>query len=124
MPSPRKENILIADDDKIIVDLFRFVLERDGHINVAGNGVEALAIIKEKYCKLIICDVHMPLMDGLSFYHECVKRFPNITKRFLFTTGSLSSERRNFFEEHDLQYFYKPLDVNKFKETSRKIISS
>jgi len=124
MSAPRKENILIADDDKIIVDLVRCVLETDGHIEVAGNGVEALAIIKKKYCKLIICDVHMPFMDGLTFYQECVRRFPNVTERFLFTTGSLSPERRSFFEEHDLKYFYKPLDVKEFKEASKKIIAS
>jgi two-component system, chemotaxis family, chemotaxis protein CheY len=36
----------------------------------AGNGVEALCILKENRVDLILCDINMPVMDGLEFVKQ------------------------------------------------------
>ena len=36
----------------------------------AGNGAEALAVLKENRVDLILCDINMPVMDGLEFVKQ------------------------------------------------------
>ena len=40
----------------------------------AGNGAEALEVLKESQVDLILCDINMPVMDGLEF----VKQLPGV----------------------------------------------
>lgn len=58
--------ILIVDDTFDNRDISRTVLEYGGHTVIeAFNGVEALALVRERRPDLIIMDVVMPVMDGL-----------------------------------------------------------
>lgn len=57
--------ILIADDDPGNRDLLRRGLECDGHAVVeAGNGLEALAYLRQQPCDLVLLDIMMPDLDG------------------------------------------------------------
>lgn len=60
-------NILVCDDDKEIVNAIKIYLTKEGfHILTAYNGKEALNILKENTIHLIILDVMMPKMDGIT----------------------------------------------------------
>ena len=57
--------ILIADDEAEIRDLLRLYLENEGYKCLeAGDGVEALNLVKEEKPDLCILDIMMPKMDG------------------------------------------------------------
>jgi two-component system OmpR family response regulator len=59
--------ILIADDEAHIREVVRYALERDGHrVELAGDGAAALARIAAGGVDLVILDVLMPELDGLS----------------------------------------------------------
>jgi phosphate regulon transcriptional regulator PhoB len=58
--------VLIADDEKDIVDLVDYNLTREGfHVLAAANGLESLKMIKKSRPDLVILDWMMPEMDGL-----------------------------------------------------------
>ncbi|WP_394233542.1 response regulator transcription factor [Niallia oryzisoli] len=60
-------NILVCDDDKAIVDAIGIYLENEGYrIFKAFNGVEALQLIDDQEIHLIIMDIMMPKMDGIT----------------------------------------------------------
>ncbi len=60
------EKILIVEDDRHIVTLVRYVLEREGYqIRVARDGVEGLEIAREFRPDLVVLDLNMPRMDGV-----------------------------------------------------------
>jgi CheY-like chemotaxis protein len=118
------ENILIVDDEEIITDLIKSLLNRSGNIDVAHNGQDALNLMENKYYKLIISDIDMPIMDGLTFYHEAVVKYPASNNRFLFITGDLSSERKAFFNERQVKYLTKPMSISVLREEAAKIIIS
>ncbi|WPU63764.1 response regulator [Peredibacter starrii] len=63
------KRILIVDDDPNIREALKEYLEFEGYeVRVAGNGQEALALLKinEKPC-LILLDLMMPVMNGWEF---------------------------------------------------------
>lgn len=59
--------ILIVDDNSQNIYLAKFLLEQAGHkIIEATNGQEAVDLCKNNHYKLILMDVQMPVMDGLT----------------------------------------------------------
>ena len=59
--------ILVCDDDPLIVNSIALHLQKEGYQVVkAYNGLEALEIIKKREIHLILLDVMMPGLDGLS----------------------------------------------------------
>ena len=68
-----KKTILVVDDEKDIVDLLSYNLNKEGFTVIsARNGREALLRVKQKP-DLIILDVMMPEMDGLQVIQELKK---------------------------------------------------
>ncbi len=60
-----KQKILIADDERDIIDFLKYNLEKEGfEVLAAKNGVEAVTLAK-KSPNLILLDIMMPEMDGL-----------------------------------------------------------
>ena len=60
-------NILVCDDEKDIVSALKIYLTADGYqIYEAYNGKEALEIIKNQEIHLVLMDIMMPEMDGIS----------------------------------------------------------
>ncbi len=64
-------DVLIVDDDEFIIDVVSASLEQLGitKIRTATNGYDAITVLEDvgAQCDLIICDINMPDMDGLSF---------------------------------------------------------
>ena len=60
-------NILIAEDEKAMQDIIADYLRKGGHTCfTAGDGIDALVILKNNPVDLMILDVMMPHMDGFS----------------------------------------------------------
>jgi len=78
----RMENIvtLIVDDSSVMRKIVERSLRQAGlgisQVLEAGNGMEALAAVQQNKVDLILCDINMPVMDGLEF----VKQLPAIEK--------------------------------------------
>lgn len=124
LPPVWTENILIVDDEEMITTLIKSLLNREGNIDVANNGVEALNYLEKKFYKLVISDIDLPKMDGLSFYKKSVAKFPTLKRRFLFMSGDLSPERKAFFDENHLKYLSKPMKIKVLREEASEIILS
>ena len=63
----RVGNILIVDDEKAIVDILKFNLQKEGFDTVcAYDGKEGLRLARETAPDLILLDVMLPFMDGFS----------------------------------------------------------
>ena len=60
-------NILIAEDEKAMQDIIADYLRKGGHTCfTAGDGIDALVILKNNPVDLMILDVMMPHLDGFS----------------------------------------------------------
>jgi DNA-binding response OmpR family regulator len=59
--------ILLVEDEAILADTLRYNLEREGYtVLVAGDGVQALELARQKQPDLLILDVMLPRLDGFS----------------------------------------------------------
>jgi two-component system chemotaxis response regulator CheY len=71
------KKILIVDDSSSVRTVARMALREKGYEVVeAGNGQEALKVLQTDRCHLVISDVNMPVMDGISLLKE-IKANPN-----------------------------------------------
>lgn len=62
------KTVLVVDDASLVRLYYRTALEAKGFkVEVAMNGIEALEKVMERPVDLLIVDVNMPQMDGLSF---------------------------------------------------------
>ncbi len=84
---PRR--ILVVEDDPNERDLLVMFLEDDGYeVERVANGREALTRLQleSRPYDLILCDLQMPEVDGVTLY-GVLQRRPGPTPEFLFQTG-------------------------------------
>ena len=66
-----KRQILIVDDEAPMRHMLRMVLERDGYaVSEAVSGRQGLDRLRSGHYDLVLCDIRMPEMDGLTFLKE------------------------------------------------------
>lgn len=65
---------LIIDDSSVMRKIVERSLRQAGlelsEVKEAGNGAEALAVLANNSVELILCDINMPVMDGLEFVQK------------------------------------------------------
>ena len=79
-PTNNSEDILIVDDEADVRYIVKLVLKRflNYQAREAGDGLEALELVRQKEPRLIILDLTMPRMDGISFL-EHMRADPDIS---------------------------------------------
>ncbi len=61
-------DILIIEDDEITLTALAFKLTAKGHnVQTAGNGSKAVDMVMDNHFDLIICDLMMPIISGITF---------------------------------------------------------
>jgi len=117
------KRFLIVEDSEEIAYLLQAVLEMEGDVDVAGNGEQGLKKIRTGHYNVILSDVRMPVMNGVEMYRRAVEAEPEIRRRFLFMTGHLTQDLREFFRENGLRVLQKPAGINEIRNAVREILS-
>lgn len=105
------KRILIVDDEKDIVDLVKYNLEKEGFkCFVAYDGEEAVAKAKEKLPDLVLLDIMMPKMDGIEACRQIreTEGLRNVFIAFLTARSEEYSELAGFDVGAD-DYITKPI---------------
>ncbi len=80
--------VLIADDDALIRDGLKLILELEKDMEVVGtaaNGLDCISLCLEKSPDLVLMDIRMPVMDGVQATKLIKEQFANIKILFLTT---------------------------------------
>jgi two-component system chemotaxis response regulator CheY len=119
------KTILIVDDSSSLRTLVRVALTRAGYEVVeAGDGVEALqALDRAARVHLVVCDVNMPRMDGVSFLGQ-VRQHPR--HRFIpvvmLTTEDELSARERGRQAGARAWMVKPFNPPQLLDTVSKLV--
>lgn len=72
------ERILVIDDDVLMLDVVREMLEQEGYqVTTASSGEEGLRLFAENPADVLITDIIMPNKDGVSVIEEVKKQSPD-----------------------------------------------
>jgi CheY-like chemotaxis protein len=122
-------NILLVEDDEVDVMNVHRALKK-GHITnpvyVAGNGIEALAMLQDERHlamfplerRLILLDLNMPKMNGIEFLIELradpkLRQIPVV----ILTTSNEDCDKVNAYDLGVAGYLLKPVTFSTFVET-------
>ncbi len=123
-------DVAIADDNDKILDLLEEIINMDSELNVVGkakNGEEMCQIIKNKQPDVVLLDLIMPKMDGLSVMEEInkdrtLKKHPNF---IVVTAVGQEKITEDAFEKGAAYYIMKPFNnqmlLDRIKTTRRMI---
>ncbi len=124
---PRKvpaKRILIAEDEDSIRDLMKRVIEKDGHtVRLSANGMEAIEEIKNYDFDIVISDLKMPDIDGITLYEKAIKIKPGLQKRFVIFTGTIDMAVIAFAEKTGNRYLQKPFKHTDLKKLLEEIFT-
>lgn len=77
--SENRNRILIAEDDRDIIDLLRLYLEKEGYeVIAAEDGLVAMDLLQDEKPDLAICDIMMPGMNGFDLIKKVRESENNI----------------------------------------------
>ena len=111
------QQILIVDDEADFIELVKFRLA-DLHCQflVANDGVHALSQARQLKPSLILLDILLPDLDGLSVC-EILRRQPATKSIPIIFMSALSSEvTKRTVAMHAEDFFTKPLDLNRLEK--------
>jgi DNA-binding NtrC family response regulator len=88
------KRILIIDDEQIVLEVLRKILELEGYeVVTAFNGAEGIELFRQKPCDLVITDMVMPEKDGLQTILDLRKETPDLAIIAMSGGGTISKER-------------------------------
>ena len=108
-------NVAIADDNQRILDMLETVIGMDKELNLVGkakNGEEMCQIIKDKQPDVVLLDLIMPKMDGLTVMEQ-VSQDKNVSKRPYFIVVTAVGQERiteDAFNKGANYYIMKPFN--------------
>ena len=113
--------ILVADDEALLVKGIRFNLQSDGYEVVTGsNGLEAVQLAADPEVNLVILDVMMPEMDGLTACAK-IREFSNVPI-ILLTAKTEDMDKLMGFEHGADDYLTKPFNILELKARVKALL--
>ena len=121
-------SILVVDDETDVADLFRQRFRREARqgtyvLHFAPSGEAALETLSngvQPELIVILSDINMPGMDGLTLLREIKARHPELPVMMVTAYGD-DERRRNAAEAGALQFLTKPVDFALLKEQLRRL---
>ncbi|HPG88376.1 MAG TPA: response regulator [Hyphomicrobium sp.] len=118
-------NILLADDDAAVRDLVRRALTSEGHnVHVTQDGGEALDYLKSNAANVdvLVTDVDMPQLDGVSLAREAIALKPVIAI-VLMSGFSDQLDRASDLDSKRLASISKPFSLEQIRSLVRVVIA-
>ncbi len=118
--TPQHLTILVAEDNAVNQMVIRSYLEKEGHlVTIACDGVEAIEKFNIKQFDLVLMDIQMPRMDGVSATRE-LKKIMEVNGKpvpvIALTANAMSGDREKFISQGLDDYLVKPIVVEDLYE--------
>jgi len=108
-----KKNALVVDDDRILRHLIKKKFQAHSSVFstlLAGDGQEAVQILKENTISIVVTDLHMPQMDGFALLALMSEKYPDIPV-IVFTAYSTPQAKKRVLATGAAGFIEKPFVV-------------
>ena len=116
--------VLVVEDIPLNLELILEILKSRGFfVNGAVNGEDAIRMLEKEQYDLIIMDIELPIMDGITAakvikFNPAYEKVPIIA----LTAYAMKGDRERFLAEGFDDYIPKPIDVQDFMKKMEKYI--
>ena len=121
----KKGNVLVIEDNRLNMKLIRTVLQLQGNYQVleAQNAEEGLDIAYESHPDVILMDIQLPGIDGLSTtrFIKSDPELKDIPVVAMISSAKLTDVARSFVAGC-VGHISKPIDVHTFKDTMEQFL--
>lgn len=121
---PAQKRILVADDERVVVDLLDYFLRSEGHtVDISRDGRAALKRLKEMDYDLILCDIRMPEVTGQELLQWIETNKPHLADRVVFITGDVATpETLAFLNNPPKRWLEKPFDLTELRAAISRVL--
>ena len=113
--------ILVVDDEALLVKGIRFNLQNEGYEVITGSdGLDAVRLVQEQSPDLVVLDVMMPNMDGLTACGK-IREFSDIPIIML-TAKTDDMDKLMGFDHGADDYMTKPFNILELKARIRALL--
>ncbi len=113
--------ILVVDDEVLLVKGIRFNLQNEGYEVITGSdGLEAVNLVKEQHPDLVVLDVMMPNMDGMTACSK-IREFSDVPI-ILLTAKADDMDKLMGFDHGADDYLTKPFNILELKARIRALL--
>lgn len=118
----KKINIMVVDDELSIREAFADWLKQDGYeVDTAADGMAALDKIKERHSDIMLVDVKMPRMDGITMLKQLKEIDPD-TAVVMMTAHGAIQDAVEAMKLGANDYLLKPFELDELSLTIEKLV--
>jgi len=108
-----KPFVLVADDNEATCTLITALLQHEFAVDIVTDGAEALEKLKSRQYAAILLDLLMPMVDGYAVLDAIRVQRPDLLRRTLVVTASLSMRTTERLRQYDIcGLVAKPFEVD------------
>ncbi len=116
---PEKKQVLIVDDEPNLRKILAAQLSRDGYdVHTAEDGREGLALLRDNHIDLVITDLKMPKIDGMTLLKEALREDPDLPVVMITAHGTIDTAVEAL-KSGAFDYLTKPFE----KDEVRRIVA-
>jgi len=116
----KTRQVLVIDDEAGMRSMLKMVLERAGYpVSVAETALQGISLLEQEEFALVLCDIRMPEMDGISFLAELQRRQIAATVIMMSAYGNLDTAIE-CLKQGAYDYISKPFKPDEIILTLRK----
>ena len=118
-----ERTVLFVDDERDLLNSLKRLLRSESYQSIfAQSGQEALDLLERKRVDVIITDLGMPEMDGMTLLKQVKEKYPDIIRLILSGQSDSDSIFNAINKGNIYQYILKPWDNKDLKLTVRQAI--
>src|SRR6185503_10545195 len=121
---PEKKQVLIVDDEPNLRKILAAQLSRDGYdVLLAEDGEQGLALLKEHHIDLVITDLKMPKVDGMTLLREAITEQPELPIVMITAHGTVDTAVEAL-KLGAFDYLTKPFDKDEVRQIVAKALKT
>jgi len=120
-----KKRVLLVEDSLVNQKVAIHMMKKyNTYLDIANNGIEALEKLKNNEYDIVLLDIHMPLMDGLTLAKVIRDKNSTVINHdvhiIAMTARSFKGDRENFLSVGINDYIAKPIEMTEFHRKFEK----